>query len=119
MYIESYHAYEMKFGNILMPKKFYKEAELQAGKSPVVEITDEEFEKLKTLPDFASLLKTRQYRALDSMPKKYLSGNNKIQALEADKKLRDSEIEQLKAKIKILEENEPKKSIEPEGLIED
>ncbi len=127
MYIESYHAYEVKYGTILMPKKSYKEYELQAGKSPIIEVTDEELEKLKSMPEFASLLKNRQYRILETMPKKYLSGNNRIKALETDNIKKNSEIEELKAKIKDLEENNGKETSkkdseeieEQKGLIEE
>ena len=99
MYIQSFWAYAHDFGFIVLPKHHYSEMEMHAGKRNIIEVTEDQLEKLRTNQTFNDLVKENKYRILNTLPPAYRSSMEQM-------KEKDNTIAELKAKIADLEKNQ-------------
>lgn len=113
-YVESYMDFEFEFrtsqGMITIPKKQYKEHEIQNGKRRVIAVEDAQLEELLADATFKSLCNKQKggYRILDNLPQKYQLSSDLI-------KQRDAKIASLENQVteseKLRRENDELKKL--------
>lgn len=102
MFIKSNHPYEVEIQKVLIPKRKYSYDETNFGKRPFVEVTDEQLEKLKEDGVFQSLLKSKQYEILKSIPIALMNPMDKVKKIEEQRKDSIKELSALKKENKEL-----------------
>lgn len=95
MYIQSFWQYEINFGDVTLPKHHYTISEIERGKKNIVEVTDEQFERIQKDKMFQNLLEQKKYRILNNLPFNYRTSNELL-------KEKNDEILKLQEELKSL-----------------